>query len=329
MRRKKVFLSLAMAISLALSAVTFASAADYRFSGTEETEYYPDTSYEDQYRAEYKYGGTNLIDYEIPELPYGSKYSVEVGAMQKVGYPSERIINLTGAEDISSKLLPRIAEPAVFTNTAGMYLADGTIGEIAIPVLGISFKVREGETSANMNKGFAHYSSTSAWDGNVGVCGHNRGTKFAIGNVMSIDGTEGLVALQRGTGIIEYTPTENFVDYSSNAVDYNFVITEATTEAKTEAPKEPKTEAPKEPATTAPSGPAASGIDTSFALPAARAYSGANTAEVAGVDGDAVIIHCYDDMGDHTATVNWLTIDPTDYTGYDFYGNYVDLKQYK
>ena len=155
------------------------------------------------------------------------------------------------------------------------------------------------------------------------------GHQFAIGNVMSIDGTEGLVALQRGTGIIEYTPTENFVDYSSNAVDYDFVITEATTEAKTEAPKEPTTQAPKEPATTAPSGPAASGIDTSFVLPAARAYSGANTAEVAGVDGDAVIIHCYDDMGDHTATVNWLTIDPTDYTGYDFYGNYVDLKQYK
>ncbi|MBR0522231.1 MAG: sortase [Firmicutes bacterium] len=187
MRRKKVFLSLAMAISLALSAVTFASAADYRFSGTEETEYYPDTSYEVQYRAEYKYGGTNLIDYEIPELPYGSKYNVEVGAMQKVGYPSERIMNLTGAEDISSKLLPRIAEPAVFTNTAGMYLADGTIGEIAIPVLGISFKVREGETSSNMSKGFAHYSSTSAWDGNVGVCGHNRGTKFAIGNVKDLN----------------------------------------------------------------------------------------------------------------------------------------------
>jgi hypothetical protein len=86
------------------------------------------------------------------------------------------------------------------------------------------------------------------------------GHQFAIGNVMSIDGIEGLIALQRGTGIIEYTPTENFVDYSSNAVDYDFVITEATTEAKTEAPKEPTTQAPKEPATTAPSGPAAAAV---------------------------------------------------------------------
>jgi len=172
---------------MALSAVSFASAADYNFSGTPETEFYPDTSYEVLYRSEYKYGGTNLIDYENLELPYGSKYSVETGSMQKTGYPSERIMNLTGAEDISAKPLPRIAEPAVFTNTAGMYLADGTIGEIAIPVLGISFKVREGETSANMSKGFAHYSSTSAWDGNVGVCGHNRGTKFAIGSVKDLN----------------------------------------------------------------------------------------------------------------------------------------------
>lgn len=187
MRGKKVFLSLALALVMAFSAVSFASAADYNFSGTAETEFYLDTSYEVLYRAEYRYGSTNLIEYEVQELPYGVMYGVETGYIQKTGYPSERIMNLTGTEDISSKLLPRIAEPAVFTNTAGMYLADGTIGEITIPVLGISFKVREGETSDNMNKGFAHYISTSAWDGNVGVCGHNRGTRFAIGTVKDLN----------------------------------------------------------------------------------------------------------------------------------------------
>ena len=41
-----------------------------------------------------------------------------------------------------------------------------------------------------------------------------------------------------------------------------------------------------------------------------------------------MIIHCYDDMGDHTATVNYLTIDPADLTGYDLYGNSVDLNPY-
>ncbi len=187
MRGKKIFLSLTMALIMAFSAVSFASAADYNFSGTADTEFYSDTCYEVMYRTEYRYGSVNLIEYVIPELPYGTKYGVETGYMQKTGYPSERIMNLTGTEEISSKLLPRIAEPAVFTNIAGMCLADGTIGEIAIPVLGISFKVREGETSANMNKGFAHYSSTSAWDGNVGVCGHNRGTSFAIGAVKDLN----------------------------------------------------------------------------------------------------------------------------------------------
>ena len=36
-------------------------------------------------------------------------------------------------------------------------------------------------------KGLGHYSSTSAWDGNVGVCGHNRGSKYAIGSIKDLE----------------------------------------------------------------------------------------------------------------------------------------------
>ena len=32
-------------------------------------------------------------------------------------------------------------------------------------------KVWEGESTESMKKGLGHYSSTSAWDGNVGLCG--------------------------------------------------------------------------------------------------------------------------------------------------------------
>ncbi len=39
-----------------------------------------------------------------------------------------------------------------------------------------------------MKKGLGHYSSTSAWDGNiVGVCGHNRGAKYTIGSIKDLE----------------------------------------------------------------------------------------------------------------------------------------------
>lgn len=38
-----------------------------------------------------------------------------------------------------------------------------------------------------MSKGLGHYTSTSAWDGNVGVCGHNRGAKYVIGAIKDLE----------------------------------------------------------------------------------------------------------------------------------------------
>lgn len=45
----------------------------------------------------------------------------------------------------------------------------------------------QGETNASMKKGLGHYSSTSAWDGNVGCCGHNRGSKYVIGSIKDLE----------------------------------------------------------------------------------------------------------------------------------------------
>lgn len=67
-----------------------------------------------------------------------------------------------------------------------MERSDGSIGTLKIPALGIDMKVWEGETSDSMAKGLGHYSSTSAWDGNVGICGHNRGTKYVIGDIKNL-----------------------------------------------------------------------------------------------------------------------------------------------
>lgn len=49
------------------------------------------------------------------------------------------------------------------------------------------FKQAAGETTASMKKGLGHFTSTSVWNGNVAVCGHNRGAKYVIGSIKDLD----------------------------------------------------------------------------------------------------------------------------------------------
>jgi sortase A len=61
-------------------------------------------------------------------------------------------------------------------NTAPLYYADGSIGSIYVARTGKTIKVYEGEQLENLKIGAGHFTSTSAWDGNVAMCGHNRGS---------------------------------------------------------------------------------------------------------------------------------------------------------
>ena len=61
-------------------------------------------------------------------------------------------------------------------NTLPLYYGDGSIGTLRIPKLNLTVKVYEGETQENMRKGAGHFEFTSAWDGNIGIAAHNRGS---------------------------------------------------------------------------------------------------------------------------------------------------------
>lgn len=67
-------------------------------------------------------------------------------------------------------------------------LSNGAIGRISIPALNIkNYYVWENTTSTSMSKGVGHFTSTSVWDGNVGVAGHNRGAKYVIGGIKDLE----------------------------------------------------------------------------------------------------------------------------------------------
>lgn len=193
--RRLAELALTIITMAALSVGTFA--ADYSFETGAGTEYYPATSYADTYGAAYNYGGPNPVDYQIPELPYGVSSTTQIGIMEKGYLPGlQQNVGTSisgdygifgGLYDFPAAAAPPVLSVPAYTGVDGMERKDGSIGTLKIPSLNINMKVWEGETRASMAKGLGHYSSTSGWDGNIGVCGHNRGAKYNIGSIRNLE----------------------------------------------------------------------------------------------------------------------------------------------
>ena len=211
-------LALSAVMALTMTAPAFAS--DYSFTTTALQDYYNSTSYEDVYGSQYNYGGRNVVDYDIPELEYGRMSTTMTGVMERTILPGlQQVVASTdgsgyglggesggGGGPLTELVLddgtgagsgstvpvipdtPQITVPnsPAYTSVQGMAYKDGSIGTLKIAKLGISVKVWEGESTTSMAKGVGHYSSTSAWDGNVGLAGHNRGAKYNIGTIKNL-----------------------------------------------------------------------------------------------------------------------------------------------
>lgn len=196
MKTKRLLLGMAMAVGILMVTTVCASAADYSFYTGGNTGYYGSTSYEDVYDVPYLFGGPNATDFQNFVLPYGNLSTTHAGVMEKPTVVGQEI-NATGITfgssvevfypgiTVSDPVATVLPQPA-FTSVEGMKRSDGSIGTIHIPSLNLTRKVWEGETTASMSKGVGHYSSTSGWNGNVGVCGHNRGSTYVIGAIKDL-----------------------------------------------------------------------------------------------------------------------------------------------
>ena len=60
------------------------------------------------------------------------------------------------------------------------------MGTLQIPKLGVNVKVWDGETLDNLKVGVGHFSFTSAFDGNVGIAGHNGGSAGYFENIKNL-----------------------------------------------------------------------------------------------------------------------------------------------
>ena len=70
--------------------------------------------------------------------------------------------------------------------TSGLYYANGSLGTLAIPSIGLTVGVYEGTGSAPLLKGAGHFENTSIWNGNVPIAGHNRGVRNDFGKIHTL-----------------------------------------------------------------------------------------------------------------------------------------------
>jgi LPXTG-site transpeptidase (sortase) family protein len=60
---------------------------------------------------------------------------------------------------------------------------DRSIGVLSIPRIGLTITAYDGDTFAAMERGVGHIASTSSWNSNVGLIGHNRGINSHFGRL--------------------------------------------------------------------------------------------------------------------------------------------------
>lgn len=70
--------------------------------------------------------------------------------------------------------------------TKDLYYSGGYLGTLKIPTLGLSVKVYQGTDSDALRKGAGHFTSTSIWEGNVAIAGHNRGVNNHFGKIHTL-----------------------------------------------------------------------------------------------------------------------------------------------
>ena len=71
--------------------------------------------------------------------------------------------------------------------TSDLYYSGGYLATLKVPTLDLSVKVYQGTDADALRKGAGHFASTSIWDGNVAIAGHNRGVNNHFGRIHLLD----------------------------------------------------------------------------------------------------------------------------------------------
>jgi LPXTG-site transpeptidase (sortase) family protein len=169
---------------------------------------------------------------EKEDVPTGRIHDAGVFGEDIEAHDSGNGVNIIGAAllDDESDRIPLAAPQRVVSDPADVWTVDaftgnhtyaekalmdnGSIGVLTIPTLLLSVNVYESQDPDNMeamDKGVAHFPSTSAFDGNVGLSAHN----------INLDGSDGyfknLYTLRKGD-IITYQTALGVRNYTVSSI---------------------------------------------------------------------------------------------------------------
>ena len=117
-----------------------------------------------------------------PVIPVGSY-------IDPWGYSVEQQINtdekLNGMENVSFNRLSG-AESGSYTAQMQLTVTNGHFGAVSIGNRKLFAYVYPGATYESMRKGAGHVDGTSVWNGNVALCGHNRGSWPYFGTLKNV-----------------------------------------------------------------------------------------------------------------------------------------------
>ena len=198
---KKYILSLAAVCCMLTVFSMSASALEYSFDGPDAGLFGHPTSDDTIYVTTDEPANTNRgkdAAYIPPAVGSPTSYTLNTGERltpNLVGGTSAGTVSGSGGVTV----LPPSTSGSTSENTGSytqtkytavtndLYYSGGYLGTLKIPTLGLSVKVYQGTDSDALRKGAGHFASTSIWDGNVAIAGHNRGVNNHFGKIHTLD----------------------------------------------------------------------------------------------------------------------------------------------
>lgn len=124
--------------------------------------------------------------------------------------------NSGGKEDVIAEAAvfvpqtdPDVADAGNYTLPEKAELKGGSIGVLTIESIGVSAPVYETDDEMEaMRKGIAHYKTTSAWTGNIGLCAHNGNASYCWFHDLHKVEKGDVVTYQTALGARTYEVTE-------------------------------------------------------------------------------------------------------------------------
>lgn len=109
-----------------------------------------------------------------PVIPVGSYIDPWGGAVEQQINTDEKLNGLDGAS--FNRLEGATVNSSNYTAQAQLVTTNGHFGAVSIGNRKLFAYVYPGATYESMRKGAGHVDGTSTWNGNVALCGHNRGS---------------------------------------------------------------------------------------------------------------------------------------------------------